>query len=84
MATQIWVNIGSDNALLPDGDKPLSEPILIYITCVLWHSPNSNFTRSAHEHSFEITTNSRRGQRVKCTVLVQYYDMTAWIFGAKL
>ena len=30
MVTQIWVNIGSDNGLLPDGTKPLPEPMLIY------------------------------------------------------
>ena len=28
MATEIWVNIGSGNGLLPDGTKPLPEPIL--------------------------------------------------------
>ena len=28
MATQTWVNIGSGNGLLPDGTKPLPEPIL--------------------------------------------------------
>ena len=28
MATQICVNIGSDNGLLPDGIKPLPEPKL--------------------------------------------------------
>ena len=27
MATEIWVNIGSGNGLLPDGTKPLPEPI---------------------------------------------------------
>ena len=27
MATQICVNIGSDNGLLPDGTKPLPEPM---------------------------------------------------------
>ena len=31
MATEIWVNIGSDNGLLPDGTKPLPEPMLTYI-----------------------------------------------------
>ena len=29
-ATQILVNIGSGNGLLPDGTKPLPEPILTY------------------------------------------------------
>ena len=28
MATGIWVNIGPDNGLLPDGIKPLPEPKL--------------------------------------------------------
>ena len=30
MATKIWVKIGSDNGLLPDGTKPLPEQTLIY------------------------------------------------------
>ena len=30
MATEIWVNIGSGNGLLPDGIKPLPEPTLTY------------------------------------------------------
>ena len=27
MATEIWVNIGSGKDLLPDGTKPLPEPV---------------------------------------------------------
>ena len=30
MATEIWVNIGSGNGLLPDGTKPLPKPMLTY------------------------------------------------------
>ena len=30
MATEIWVNIGSGNGLLPDGTKPLPEPMFTY------------------------------------------------------
>ena len=30
MATEIWVNIGSGNSLLPDGTKPLPE---LMLTC---------------------------------------------------
>ena len=30
MATQILVNIGSGNGWLPDGTKPLPEPMLTY------------------------------------------------------
>ena len=28
MVTEIWVNISSGNGLLPDGTKPLPEPML--------------------------------------------------------
>ena len=28
MVTEIWVNTGSGNGLLPDGTKPLPEPML--------------------------------------------------------
>ena len=30
MATEVWVNIGSGNGLMPDGTKPLPEPMLNY------------------------------------------------------
>ena len=30
MATETWVNIGSGNALLPDGTKPLPELMLTW------------------------------------------------------
>ena len=30
MVTQIWVDIGSGNGLVPDGTKPLPKPVLIY------------------------------------------------------
>ena len=45
MTTEIWVNICSGNGLLPSGNKPLPEPMLIY-HCILRHSPKSNFTVS--------------------------------------
>ena len=41
MATEIWVNIGSGNRLLPDGTKPLPEPMLTYHQR---HSFEVNFT----------------------------------------
>ena len=47
MVTQIWVSIGSGNGLLPDGAKPLPEPMLIFVTEVQLHLPNTNFTDSA-------------------------------------
>ena len=30
MVTLIWVNFGSGNGLLPDGTKPLPEPMLTF------------------------------------------------------
>ena len=48
MATEIWLNIGLGNGLLPDGTKPLHEPMLTYNEGSLWHSPDDNFT-SAQE-----------------------------------
>ena len=32
------VNIGSGNGFLPDGTKPLPEPLLTYFIKVPWHS----------------------------------------------
>ena len=37
MVTEIWVNIGSSNGLLPDGTKPLPEQIWLIISKVLGH-----------------------------------------------
>ena len=46
MASQILVNTGSGNGLLPDGTEPLPEPVLIYIISkVQWHSSEGNCTR---------------------------------------
>ena len=46
MATQNWVNRGSGNGLLPDGTKPLPEPMLTYNQSdykFLWH-PSEGIT----------------------------------------
>ena len=48
MTTKIRVNIDVGNGLLPDGIKPLPEPMLTYFG-VLCHSPENSFTRTAHE-----------------------------------
>ena len=34
MVTQIWVNIGSGNGFLPDGTKPLPDPIMPMLSLV--------------------------------------------------
>ena len=49
MATYIWVNIGSDDGLLPDGTKPLPEPVLNNQQTNLWHSPYGGSTGNAQD-----------------------------------
>ena len=72
MATQIWVNIGSGNGLVPLVHY-LNQWLLL-IREVLWHSPESNFTASAQaailynvskNYTFKITAISPRVQWVK-------------------
>ena len=45
LATEIWVNIGSGNGLLPEGTKPLPEPML---TDLQW-SPVTFILRQFHK-----------------------------------
>ena len=54
MVTEIWVNIGSGNGLLPDGTKPLNEPMLtdhqwslvtIYIRAISQKMPQPSITK---------------------------------------
>ena len=49
MVIQIWLNIDSGNGLLPDGTKPLPEPMLIYHQWVLWYSREGNFIGNAQD-----------------------------------
>ena len=86
----MWVNIGSSNGFLSDGARPL---LNVNLPWILWHSPKSNFTRSAQDinpcNEFEnyiivITATSIRGQWVnvwwKHTSLCQLKPPTAfWI-----
>ena len=70
---QIWVNIGSGNGLLPDGTKPLPEPML---TCHQWSfvfSLYNSFTGSAWDisswykfenYNFEITATFPRANEL--------------------
>ena len=54
MAAEIWINIGSANGLLPDGTKPLPEPMLtdhqwspsdIHIRAILQEMPQPSVTK---------------------------------------
>ena len=51
MATEIWVNIGSGNGLLPGGNKPLPEPMLAYHQWSFVVFTLQQFTQEAHEIS---------------------------------
>ena len=42
MATNILVNIASDNGLVPDSTNPLPGPMLPIANEVLWHSSEGN------------------------------------------
>ena len=49
MSTKVWVNIGSGNGLMPDGTKPLPEPMLTYhsdihLTAISQEMPQASFT----------------------------------------
>ena len=64
MASQNLVNIGSGDGLLPDGTKPLPEPMLSSIE-VLWHTPKAISQEmlkvSILDMSLEITVNIGSG-----------------------
>ena len=45
MAIYIWVDIGSDNGLLPDDTKPWSK--FDITRDIRWHSAQRNFTETA-------------------------------------
>ena len=87
MATYIYVNIDLDNGLLPDSTNQYPNQCWLIIKGVLWHSPENNFTRSAHElnlkqlfgdYAFKITMTSNRGQWVNQTKRKQ--DKTLCLF----
>ena len=68
---EIWVNIGSGNGLLPDGTKPLPDPMLTSYYAILWHSLESNMKKSTEAtifynesdnhsyHTFDINATSK-------------------------
>ena len=74
METQIWVNIGSSNGLLPGDTKPLPEPNFTYhksgpVTFAWWQFckiyPSRQSTKAVWKLLNEIYLKSPRGQWVK-------------------
>ena len=46
MVPKVWVNFSSGNGLVPDGTKPLPEPLFTYYQWVLWQSHETIFRRN--------------------------------------
>ena len=83
---EIWVNLDSGNDLLPDGTKPLPEPILSKHQMCHLASSVSNFTRSAHafspyhvfeNYTFQIFT-FPTGQWVNAAMKVSFSGYQWW------
>ena len=89
MATKIWVNIGSDNGLLPDGGKLLREPISTNHHCRLLLytrrgiSPE-RLTDSLLDMTYQITTSPllKSNQIVlQCREVVLEYNIYIYIYA---
>ena len=92
MATEIWVNIGSGNGLLPNGTKPLPEPMLTYHkygpVTLIWeqfHKDTSAIDQQneLENYSSKIYFESPRGQWVDKRGLLRqfipYYDLVDFV-----
>ena len=69
MATEIWVNIGSGNGLLPDGTKPLPEPMLV---------KSSDINILFENYMSKISFKCPRGQWVKLLGKSPGHDVNHW------
>ena len=84
MKNYLWVNdTASVNGLLLDGTKLLSEPCWLFISEVLWHSPENNFTLNGQatilyneydDYTFKIMAMSLRGEWVNSWILKDSQD----------
>ena len=89
MVTEIWVNIVSDNCLLPDGPMRYLNQWWLLIGEVLWYSSESNSTVSAQatilydkfeNHTLNITTTSPRHHWVRGSSFQAPYYFISVIF----
>ena len=79
-ATKIWVNFGSGNGLLPDGTKPLPEPMLtphqlclsrIHLSAISQEIPQPSITKIGFiNYSYKISFKPVRGQWVNLTLVM--------------
>ena len=93
LSSQILVNIGSGDGLLPDSTKPLNQ-CPFAINWVVWHSPKANLTGSAQvidswnkmsfqNYIWKITSTSLMGQCGNCRISLQCYILWrihCWLF----
>ena len=70
MATEIWVNIGSGNGLLPDSTKPLPEPMLpcvmssdIHLRLILQEIPQPSITKISSKIACQIFQSNLPGAK---------------------
>ena len=77
MATKIWVNIGSNNGLTPDGIKPLPETILTYYHWGLMALTLDQFLRKFFETSIRKMFLQKYNGKITSTSLGDN-DLTLW------
>ena len=54
MPSEILVNTGSGNGMLPDGTKPLHKPFWNIINKVLWHSFQGSIYLITHDINLQV------------------------------
>ena len=86
MATWNYVNIGSGNGLLPDGTKPLPEPMLTYnrwgpMPFILRRCEDTNQENKIENYGFKMASRSPRGQWVKSYKLGHYLSYSVTRFS---
>ena len=91
MVTWIWVSIGSGNGLLPDGTKPLPEPLLTLCQsgpvvspegCSTGNNPGSSHWDVFQNRTIKFASTPPRGQRVQCVTLLDASNRCALNFTA--
>ena len=95
MATEIWVNIGSGNGLLPDGTKPLPEPMLsdhqlnpldIHIRAISQQMPQPSITKIRLKITYPKFQSNFPGaneltyNKVQFSILIQKQDSIWWLY----
>ena len=70
----IWVNIGSGNGFCLTTPSHYLNQWGLLIRGVLWHSPESNFTRSAHEQKKTKKTKQKKPHLIQSRLITNIYN----------